>query len=64
MLGIHKKTHYAYTTLLQCPHGIVDNMLKCGIIVSEFKLQSGYYIYFQINTIEKEWTSLSPHVWV
>ena len=33
------------------PHGVVANMLDCNIIVSEFKLQLHYYVYFQTNTL-------------
>ena len=29
------------------PFGVVANMLDCNIIVSEFKLQSNYYIHFR-----------------
>ena len=27
--------------------------LDCGILESEFELQSRYYVYFQTNTLEK-----------
>ena len=27
--------------------------LDCGIVVSEFELQSRYYVHFWINTLEK-----------
>ena len=29
------------------------NVLDCNIMLSEFKLQSQYYVYFQINTLRK-----------
>ena len=35
------------------PHGVMVKVLDCGFIVSEFKLQSRYYIYFQTNTLVK-----------
>ena len=33
------------------PHGVVANLLDYKIIVSKFKLQSHYYIYFLTNTL-------------
>ena len=41
-------------------HGIVPSMLDCNIIVSEFKLQWHYYVYFQTNTLGKSMNSLIP----
>ena len=35
----------------ESPSGRVVNMLDYNIIVSEFKLQSCYYIHVQINTL-------------
>ena len=32
---------------------VVANVLDCNIIVSEFKLQSCYYVLFWINTLGK-----------
>ena len=34
-----------------CPHGAMVKTMDCGIIVSEFKLQSSYYIHFWTNTL-------------
>ena len=31
------------------PHGVLANLLSCDIVVSEFELQSFYYVYFQTN---------------
>ena len=31
----------------------VANMLDCDIVISEFKLQSRYYIHFRSNTLGK-----------
>ena len=42
--------------------GILDLMVKtldCGIIVSEFELQSRNYVHFRTNTLGKG-TNLSP----
>ena len=35
------------------PHGIVANVLDCYIVVSEFELQSRYYVHFRTNTLQK-----------
>ncbi len=32
---------------------VVANLLDCDIVVSEFKLQSCYYIHFRTNTLGK-----------
>ena len=40
---------------------VVVNVLDCNIKVSELKLQSCYYVYFQINTPEKGMNSLILH---
>ena len=40
----------------QIRHQIIQKMLKvldCGIVVSEFELQSRYYVHFQTNTLGK-----------
>ena len=36
------------------------NMLECDIIVSEFELQSHYYIYFRNYNLRKRMNLLSP----
>ena len=46
-----------------CPHNVVANMLDCDIVVSEFKLQSCYYIHFQTNTLGKGMNPLIPLCW-
>ena len=40
-------------TILGCPHNVMVKAIDSGIVVSEFKLQSRYYIYFQTNTLGK-----------
>ena len=40
------------------PRGAVVNKLNCNFVVSEFELQSGYYIPSQTNTHEKGMNSL------
>ena len=36
-----------------CPRGAMVKMMDCGIVVSEFVLQSRYYVHFSANTIGK-----------
>ena len=40
--------------------GVVANVLDCDIIVSEFEIQSRYYVHFQINTLRKGMNLLIP----
>ena len=43
-------------------HGAVVNVLDCDIVISEFELQSRYYVYFRINTPEKGMIPfITPH---
>ena len=35
------------------PRGIMVKAMDCGIVVSEFVLQSRYYVHFQANTLGK-----------
>ena len=35
------------------PHCVIVKAMDCGIVVSEFKLQSCYYVHFWINTLRK-----------
>ena len=36
-----------------CPHGVMVKAMDCGIGVSEFVLQSHYYVHFWANTLGK-----------
>ena len=36
-----------------CPRGEMVKAMDCGIIVSEFVLQSYYYLHYQENTLGK-----------
>ena len=36
-----------------CPRGVMLKAMDCGIVVSEFVLQSRYYVHFQTNTLGK-----------
>ena len=43
------------------PCGILTKMLDWGLKISEFELQSRYYVDFQTNTSRKSMTHLSSH---
>ena len=36
--------------------------VDCGIVLSEFELQSRYYVHFRANTIEKGMNPLSSQI--
>ena len=36
-----------------CPRGVMVKAMDCGVVVSEFELQSCYYVYFRANTFGK-----------
>ena len=36
----------------RCPRGVMVKVMDCGIVVSEFVLQSRYYVHFKKK---KEW---------
>ena len=36
-----------------CPRGVMVKVMDCGIVVSEFILQSRYYVHFRANTLGK-----------
>ena len=42
------------------PHSVVANILNCNIVVSKFKLQSCYYVYFWTNALGKGMNPLIP----
>ena len=42
------------------PRGIRVKALDCGIIASEFVLQSRYYVYFQTNTLGERYEPPYP----
>ena len=37
----------------RCPRGVMVKAMDCGIVVSEFVLQSRYYVHFRANTLGK-----------
>ena len=38
---------------MRCPPGVMVKELDCAIVVSEFKLQSCYYVHFWTNALGK-----------
>ena len=34
-----------------CPRGVTVKTMDCGIVVSEFVLQSCYYVHFRANIL-------------
>ena len=36
-----------------CPRDVMVKTMDCGIVVSEFELQSRYYVHFRTNTLGK-----------
>ena len=47
-----------------CPRGVMVKVMDCGIVVSEFVLQSRYYVHFRANTLGKRMNPLSSQLWV
>ena len=47
-IDIHYLQH-----ILGCPHGVMVKAMDCRIVVSEFVLQSRYYVHFRANTLRK-----------
>ena len=37
----------------ECPRGVMVKVMDCGIVISEFELQSRYYVHFRTNTLGK-----------
>ena len=47
------RTHIHTAINRGCPCGVMVKTMDYGIVVSEFELQSCYYVHFQANTLEK-----------
>ena len=43
------------------PNDVMEKVLDCDLKVSEFELQSHYYIHFQMNILGKGMNPLSLH---
>ena len=46
-------TFLSTQTRAGCPRGVIVKVMDCGIVVSEFILQSLYYVHFWANTLGK-----------
>ena len=42
----------------RCPRGVMVKAMDSGIVLSEFELQSRYYVHFRANTLGKLWSPL------
>ena len=42
----------------ECPRGVMVKAMDSGIVVSEFVLQSRYYVHFRANTLGKGMNAL------
>ena len=56
MIGLVR--FYVISTVVGCPRGVVVKAMDCGIVISEFVLQSGYYVHFRANTLGKGMNAL------
>ena len=50
-LNMDERIHF------QCPRGVMVKAMDCGLVVSEFVLQSRYYLHFRANTL---WNGMNP----
>ena len=63
MSGIKSFTGIIYSEIKSlncirgCTRGVMDKAMDCGIVVSEFVLQSRYYVHFRANALGK---SINP----
>ena len=48
----------------RCSRRVIVKVINCRIVVSEFKLQSRYYVHFWTNTLGKDSYLLIPLLWV
>ena len=51
----YSEVHHLYilAEFWGCPHGVMVKTMDYGIVVSEFVLQSRYYVHFWANTLGK-----------
>ena len=42
-----------YKLFRRCPHGVMVKAMNYRTVVSEFVLQTRYYVHFQANTLGK-----------
>ena len=57
----HQMNIVTWNKVFGRPCGILTKMLDWGLKISEFELQSRYYVDFQTNTSRKSMTHLSSH---
>ena len=48
----------------RCSCGVMVKAIDYGIVVSDFVLQSHYYVHFRANTLGKGMNPLSSQLWV
>ena len=54
MMIVYILVHVCCVQLIEgCPRGVMVKAMECGIVVSDFILQSHYYDHFQANTLGK-----------
>ena len=49
----HDVIHTHFLSGRECPRGVMVKAMDCGIVVSEFVLQSRYCVHFRANTLGK-----------
>ena len=55
-LSLCVESHFIFILIIfpqGCPRGVMVKAMDCGIVVSEFVLQSRYYVHFRANTLGK-----------
>ena len=66
MILVFETVYYdtAVQNVGEYPHGVMVKAMDCGIVVSEFELQSRYYVHFRANTLGKGMNPLILQLWV
>ena len=49
-----------FTNNMGGPRGVMVKVMDCGIVVSEFVLQSRYYVHFRANTLWERYEAPYP----
>ena len=60
----NEHTHINTPQPRECPRGVKVKAMDSGIVVSEFVLQSPYYVHFRANTFGKGMEPLSSQLLV
>ena len=53
MLPLFISIYFYLTQIWGCPRGVMVKVMDCGIVISEFELQSHYVVHFRTNTLGK-----------